>query len=308
MTVRLAFPGSDAPTITLGLNRTWGGLSATVVQASRGRHFLSASINHRLLFYTTGPVPADCGCDGLRQKRLQVPGDFDVVPAGVEGWWEDKGDSEMIAVQITPALVGRSAESMALPRDRTSLSTRLGQPDPHVSFVVQALRAELESSTPAGRLYVDALGSALTTRLVQNGARTNAGVGRYGLSKSQMRRIADFVEAHLDDELTLPKIAKVAGLSVAYLTNLFRQTTGQTVHAYVMDRRVQRAKRLLLEGRFPLAEVALQCGFAHQSHLARWMRRRLGLTPSVLLREGQAKLHDRVGEDAEHYNSTIVAP
>jgi AraC family transcriptional regulator len=56
-----------------------------------------------------------------------------------------------------------------------------------------------------------------------------------------------------------------------------------TVHRYVVRRRVERARTLLLQGELKASEVALASGFAHQSHMARWMRRELGLTPSELL-------------------------
>jgi AraC family transcriptional regulator len=77
----------------------------------------------------------------------------------------------------------------------------------------------------------------------------------------------------------------VAGVSVPHLTTLFRRTMGRSVHRYVVERRVQRARSLLLAGERSIAQVALQTGFAHQSHLARWMRRLLGVTPAELLRE-----------------------
>jgi AraC family transcriptional regulator len=60
---------------------------------------------------------------------------------------------------------------------------------------------------------------------------------------------------------------------------------GQSVHRYVVERRVQRARSLLLGGERSVAQVALQTGFSHQSHLARWMKRMLGVTPSEILRE-----------------------
>jgi AraC family transcriptional regulator len=94
----------------------------------------------------------------------------------------------------------------------------------------------------------------------------------------------DFVDANLDGGLTLEQVAEVAGMSIPHLTTLFRRTMGQSVHAYVMERRVQRARALLLGRRMTIAQVALETGFAHQSHLARWMRRLLGVTPSELLR------------------------
>ena len=64
-----------------------------------------------------------------------------------------------------------------------------------------------------------------------------------------------------------------------------RRTMGRSVHRYVVERRVQRARSLLLAGERSIAQVALATGFAHQSHLARWMKRLLGVTPAALLRE-----------------------
>jgi AraC family transcriptional regulator len=59
---------------------------------------------------------------------------------------------------------------------------------------------------------------------------------------------------------------------------------GQSVHAYVIERRVAAGAHLLLRHDMSIAEVALETGFAHQSHLARWMRRLLGVTPSEILK------------------------
>ena len=133
---------------------------------------------------------------------------------------------------------------------------------------------------PARLVVVENL---LTTRLLQSFGAIGA-AGRQILSKPQVRRIVEFVEENLDGELTLEQVADVAGMSIPHLTTLFRRTMGQSVHAYVMERRVQRARALLLEHRLSFAQVALETGFAHQSHLARWMRRLLGVTPSEILR------------------------
>ena len=129
---------------------------------------------------------------------------------------------------------------------------------------------------------MDGLATALSTRLLA-GSATLSGA-RQTLSKLQQRRILDYVEANLTSELSLHELAAVAGISVPHLTTLFRRTMGQSVHAYVMERRVERARTLLLQPRARIAEVALEAGFSHQSHLARWMRRLLGLTPAEVLR------------------------
>jgi AraC family transcriptional regulator len=238
---------------------------------------------HRVIFYLTPDVTTDCHCEGVGHRRIGAPFDFDLVPGGASGVWEDHAPCDMVSVRLAPALLASTAEALALPSDRASLAPRIGARDPLVEHVVRALAAELQAPEPAARIYADSLAVALTTRLLQNFAHVGA-AGRQTLSKPQLRRIVEYVEANLDADLGLEQLSEVAGISVPHLTSLFRRTMGQSVHAYVMERRVQRARTLLLDGRQTIAQVALETGFAHQSHLARWMRRLLGVTPSGVLK------------------------
>lgn len=283
MTYPFKFPDTAPPTLSFGRSRTWGPLAATEVHASPGRYPGLVAHDHRLLFYLTPDVPTDCACEGVKQRRIQAPYDFDIVPAGASGFWEDHLPCDMVSVRLAPKLVTSTAEALALPLDRIELAPRLGARDPMIEHVVRALVAELAAPAPAGRIYADSLATALTTRLLQSFGMLGA-AGRQTLSKPQLRRLVEFVDANLDGELTLEQLADVAGMSIPHLTTLFRRTMGQSVHAYVMERRVQRARALLLERRMTIAQVALETGFAHQSHLARWMRRLLGVTPSEVLR------------------------
>ena len=80
----------------------------------------------------------------------------------------------------------------------------------------------------------------------------------------------------------LARLAGVAGVSPSHFKTLFKQSAGMPVHQYVIRRRVEYAAELLQCGDPPLADVALQAGFSSQSHMARCMRRILGVTPGVL--------------------------
>jgi len=253
------------------------------VHATPGRYPGQVTTDHRLIFYLTPEVYTDCACEGVSQRRVQAPYDFDIVPAGASGSWEDHADCDMVSVRLAPRLLTATAEALALPLERMDLAPRLGARDPMIEHVVRALAAEIAAPAPAGRIYADSLATALTTRLLQSFGAIGV-AGRQILSKPQVRRIVEFVEENLDGELTLEQLADVAGMSIPHLTTLFRRTMGQSVHAYVMERRVQRARALLLEHRLSIAQIALETGFAHQSHLARWMRRLLGVTPSEVLR------------------------
>jgi AraC family transcriptional regulator len=284
MTYPFKFAHIDEPHLQYGEARQWGSMTARLVQASAGRHVGAMLPEHRLIFYTGGPTQAECACDGLVQRRLQTPGDFDLVPAGYEGSWEDSTPTEMISVRLSQDLMTATARELGAPGGRVELAPKLGARDPLVEHIVRALAAELDAPAPVGRLYADSLAMALATRLIQGFSMTRWR-SRQTLSKPQVRRLVDYIEANLEAELTLAELAGVTGVSVPHLTTLFRRTMGQSVHRYVVERRVQRARALLLAGERSVAQVALQTGFAHQSHLARWMRRMLGVTPSEILRE-----------------------
>ena len=137
-----------------------------------------------------------------------------------------------------------------------------------------AMKREMEMGSPSGRLYLDGLTLAIASRLVtRHSSRTKEVEQRHGgLTGYRLKRVLSFVEEQLAEDLSLEKIAAVAGVSPSHLNALFRYSMGMAVHQYVIQRRVEFAKTLLLREEMSVAEVALEAGFAHQSHLARQMR------------------------------------
>jgi AraC family transcriptional regulator len=99
------------------------------------------------------------------------------------------------------------------------------------------------------------------------------------LDATTLRRIADHVEAHLDSDIALEALARLAGLSTFYFTRMFKQTTGTTPYQYVIRARLARARSLLVGSALPLAAIALECGFDSQAHLTSTFTRAFGQTP-----------------------------
>jgi AraC family transcriptional regulator len=127
---------------------------------------------------------------------------------------------------------------------------------------------------------------AIAAHLVRR-YRTRADAAREpegGLSPRQLKRVVEHIEAHVDRRLALAELAAVAGVSGSHFKALFKRSIGLPVHQYVIRRRVERARLLLQERTATIADVAAQTGFANQSHLARWMRRVAGVTPTDVLR------------------------
>jgi AraC family transcriptional regulator len=105
---------------------------------------------------------------------------------------------------------------------------------------------------------------------------------KYGMSGYRLRRVLDYIEDHLSEELSLKAIANVAELSVSHCKYAFSMSVGSPIHRYIIQRRIERAKRLLAENVLSISQVAGQAGFTHKSHLAFHTRRAYGLSPSSL--------------------------
>jgi AraC family transcriptional regulator len=100
-----------------------------------------------------------------------------------------------------------------------------------------------------------------------------------GLSPERLRRVRDYVEAHLDADLSLTVLADIACLSPYHFSRSFKETAGVGPQRYVIQRRLERAKTLLRRTQEPLALIAQEAGFADQSHLTSIFRREIGVTP-----------------------------
>ena len=109
--------------------------------------------------------------------------------------------------------------------------------------------------------------------------RAPAAQARGGLPPGAMRRVREYVDAHLGESMDLPELASIAGLSVFHFARQFKQSAGVTPHSYLVQRRVERAQDMLARTDLALSEIAVAAGFSDQSHLARHFRQMLGTTP-----------------------------
>ncbi|TBY58522.1 AraC family transcriptional regulator [Rhizobium leguminosarum bv. viciae] len=264
--------------------RGWRGLEADLVRIPPGRTHISGTPYHRLGIHVGRPVQAQCRCDGREHRRLQKHGDIDVVPAGLDGVWEDDRECMILRLKISKDLFHRAA--IDLGRDpATAIVPQFQLRDPRLEAIAWALKAELEADVPSDNLYADTLATALALRLVEAGSGSSrpADSGR-ALSPRQKRMLADYIEDNLDTSLSLAELAGLAGLSLSHLKTQFRNSFGMPPHQYVLHRRVARVEVLIRSSDLPLSQIALEAGFAHQSHMANSMKRLLGISPGTITR------------------------
>ncbi|KRD53228.1 helix-turn-helix transcriptional regulator [Ensifer sp. ENS10] len=267
--------------------RAWNVLSADFIHIPRGRVHVPGGEMHRLGMHFGPPVNADCQCGGRRMRRVQKPGDIDIIPAGVDGSWEDDADCRILRLSFSRSLLDRVAADLGRHGDRVELMPQLQLRDTRLEAIGWAIKADLEADTPSDPLYIDLLANALAVRLIETatgGPQRPEGRSEPKLSARQLRVLTEFIETHLDKRLHLADLAAVAGLSATRLKTLFRNSTGLPVHQYVIRRRVEHARALMTTTMMPASEIAVAAGFAHQSHMASTMRRLLGETPGEIMR------------------------
>jgi AraC family transcriptional regulator len=152
--------------------------------------------------------------------------------------------------------------------------------DPLISQIGATLATEIDGGFLDG-ILADALNTALAVQVTRRFADQSMLMlePSNGLSRERLRRVRDYIEAHLDYRLTLTDLAGVACLSPYHFSRSFKQAIGVGPQRYVMQRRLERAKTLMRRTNEPFAEIAQRVGFADQSHLTSIFRRETGVTP-----------------------------
>ncbi|PTL81864.1 AraC family transcriptional regulator [Vitiosangium sp. GDMCC 1.1324] len=244
---------------------------------------------HVLCLHLGDAVPVSYRVGNHEREGVRLHGQFCVVPAGSSTRWILSGPARSLLLRLTPTLLQESADAMGLGSGGAELAPSIHIRDPQIERIGWMMQAEEHDRYPGGRLFADSLASALAARLLALQSRGGASSSRPGraLPAWRLRQVLEYIEAHLDEDLTLAELASVAGFSLSHFKPLFKSAMGVPVHRFVLQRRVERARRRLLEGGRSMTEIALEAGFSHPSHMARSMRRVLGLSPSQIAASAQ---------------------
>jgi AraC family transcriptional regulator len=154
--------------------------------------------------------------------------------------------------------------------------------DPRLSAMVAAVHAEMVAGFPSGRLFLDSVEQAMAITLVNGHAVRHRPVRIYrgGLGSTRLRKIKELVHAKMEDDLSLDEMAQSVGLSTAHFARMFRKSTGQTPHQFVLRQKLERAKSILRDPDARVLDVAVSCGFKTQQHFAQAFREALGVSPT----------------------------
>jgi AraC family transcriptional regulator len=158
------------------------------------------------------------------------------------------------------------------------------QPETELAEIASAIVSELQTQTSAGRLLAETLASSLAARLVQDNvgsspARRFPPIAQGGLDRRRLSRVLGYIEANLEGDLTIDRLASIACLSRFHFARAFKAAMGRSPHQYISAKRLDRAKALLMRRDQSLVDIALALNFSCQANFTRAFRQVTGQTP-----------------------------
>lgn len=219
--------------------------------------------------------------DGRTIMRGPLPVGSFAIPPGTRISGCHAGAQDFVQFLFEPHGLAAVLEDMAIDPHAFELRPNYIPADTVLLSLSQRLAACLEMLPLLDALFLETLLQSCLNQLVRRHA-TNARrrvIRGESLSPAAARKVMDFIEGAMAGPIHLSDLARAAGISRAHFARAFRNEIGITPHAYVLQRRLERALHLLRWSRMPIRDVATATGFSDHAHLTGTFRRHLGASP-----------------------------
>jgi AraC-like DNA-binding protein len=263
-------------------------------KAPQGRTKDVPAENAYLFHVQLKPVAVDMWIDGKCRLATTKTGGttflFDLQDNPVA---EIYSSFDNIRFYISQASLDELAFDQGIRRTRELAAPSLGFRDSVMYGLANALLDPVEHASERSTLFIDHVALAFFAHVIRTygHAPISDDLPPGALSPWQIRRVLDFLSAHLSEDPTVAELARECGLSPGYFSRAFRLTTGITPHQWLIRKRVERARQLLLGNGLGLADIALVCGFVDQSHFTRVFAKFEGQSPGKWRQRNRKSRH-----------------
>lgn len=226
----------------------------------------------------------DAGRSSLAGDRLRHydrrPYEFVVAPPNFPLRGESEAAPEVLALVFEfEALKDEIATALQMPPDLLESRVVIGGPKAFTTTIAERVRKHILAGEGADD-YLRSLCVVLIIEMMRLPARQRK-TGRGTVLKEEvLNAVLNFIDANLDGDLSLEALARLSGVLTHQFARAFKRRVGQSPHHYVLGRRIDAARALLLTTSHPIAEIAYATGFSSQSHMTTTFRREIGATPA----------------------------
>jgi AraC family transcriptional regulator len=241
----------------------WDGVSVRGYRYTESDVGVPPMRDYLIVAYRHGITRMDREIHGGWKHEDLGPGDVSLLTRAAESHWHWPEDIEVVHVYLTGDRLAQICADV-YGRDVASVELRdvLKAADPDLYRTAMLIADEAKQGGLGGRCYVDALTCQLAIQILRRHADATFPELPIGgrLSAREIRTVTEFIDAHLDEQLSLAELAQTVSLSQYHFARCFREATGTTPHRFVTERRVERAERLLTSSALPISVVANACG------------------------------------------------
>jgi AraC family transcriptional regulator len=226
---------------------------------------------------------------GQERYDSYSPFGFLLIPAKTSTFFAWNQTDEAIVFSIEPTALQKLAiETNCLNPTQVELRPIVYDKDPKIEFFARAFYEEMHNDGLGGQLYGESLANLFLIHLLRHYCAFEPKLKQYqgGLPKYKLQQTIDYIQANLDRKLSLEAIAQNLNMSVYHFCDLFKQSVGISPYKYVLQQRVERAKQLLKDEESAIVDIAIECGFANQTHLNKHFRSFTGVTPNTYRSRG----------------------
>jgi AraC family transcriptional regulator len=232
-----------------------------------------------IVHHAAEPMGGEVRVAGSKVRRLLQDGAVSVAPARIPyiSAWEKAGDC--VTISIDPSTVTEIARADGR-IDKFELCPQYAIQDPFIVEVAGILESQVESPNVASRLYAESLAAALAAHLLSKYSNvTLRECGSLTIGKSQLQRGIEFINEHLESDVSLAEIAGAANMSKFHFAKSFRKAMGISPHQYLIKQRMDRARKMLRAADVSIDEIAVRVGYGNKSHFCTQFRKTVGTTP-----------------------------
>ena len=274
--------------LSSSINLGWRGITAELHSLPKSEYPEHHIQGHRLAIMRRGkPLIYEWKDRGKWHSRKTHPGTFFLQSHGevnTPRWFEP---FEIVAIALEPNFVTRCFQDTV---DCCLLRFQecRAKYDPHIARFSAYFETELLNNNYGGTLYGESLALAFSLYLLERYRESAQSLPcpKGKLSSLQLKRLIEYIHSYLDSELSLTELAAQLNLSPFHFARLFKKSLGLSPHKYVMQNRIERAKRAIsVAADLSLSDIALQVGFYDQTHFSKTFKKYVGVSPKAFSKQ-----------------------
>lgn len=269
----------------------WNGIFACTAKIRPSNYSLPGVPSLLVKMVTFGSLQGEWKVRGEIKEVTLVPGDFAIIPANQALEANIISDAEVINIYINNSILHEIGYRLYLDSDRNnsalnSILYSVPVKDGLIEEISYRIKDNLENGGKYSAIEAEYFSRAIVVQIISRYSYQ----GTAALCESwngSFNNAIEYIDKNIKNKMITSNISKHVGVSTEKIARLFKKNTGKTLHQYIIERRVDRARYLLSKTNMPIADIAHECGFSDQVHLTRYFGRIVGASPALFRRNNK---------------------